>query len=245
MAAKKETFKRVVAAFVTFANQEAFERCITYFETGKDFLDYPTFQKRAFMLFGERLEVSQAPEPSNLIYENFEIDTKQRNKNKLKVFSLIALFFVGVFMLFAQIKGNVSDTLLKYPPNMDCKTFDYIEPERYQNLASEDMEHTLQMQGNGLYMCYCNKYGHIQDALHKEHLCYNYFYDVYMSSLNSNFITFLIVVINILIRVINITLIQSIGFTYESQQIMTIMTAIFYSQFINSGLLLLFTYANF
>ena len=39
--------------------------------------------------------------------------------------------------------------------------------------------------------------------------------------------------------------IKSIGFSYESQQIMTIMTTIFYSQYFNTGLVLMISNANF
>lgn len=52
-------------------------------------------------------------------------------------------------------------------------------------------------------------------------------------------------VVNILLRVINLSLIKSIGFDNESSQVMTIMSSIFYSQFLNTGILIMITNANF
>ena len=57
--------------------------------------------------------------------------------------------------------------------------------------------------------------------------------------------TIAIVILNTLLRIINIFLVKKIGFNKESEVTMTIMTFVFYSQFLNTGLILLLTNANF
>jgi hypothetical protein len=57
--------------------------------------------------------------------------------------------------------------------------------------------------------------------------------------------TILVVVFNTVLKKLNFHLIKMIGFSYESEEVMTIMTFVFYSQYINTGLLLMLTNANF
>lgn len=56
--------------------------------------------------------------------------------------------------------------------------------------------------------------------------------------------TVLVSVINVIIRTLNITLIQRIGLDTESEQTSMIMQSIFITSFINTGIILLFTNAN-
>ena len=56
--------------------------------------------------------------------------------------------------------------------------------------------------------------------------------------------TVLVSVINVIIRTLNITLIQKIGLDTESEQTSMIMQSIFITSFINTGIILLFTNAN-
>lgn len=57
--------------------------------------------------------------------------------------------------------------------------------------------------------------------------------------------TVAIVILNVILRIINIILVKKIGFNKESEVTMTIMTFVFYSQYLNTGLMLLLTNANF
>jgi predicted permease len=57
--------------------------------------------------------------------------------------------------------------------------------------------------------------------------------------------TIAIVILNTVLRIVNIFLVKKIGFNKESEVTMTIMTFVFYSQFLNTGLILLLTNANF
>jgi hypothetical protein len=59
-----------------------------------------------------------------------------------------------------------------------------------------------------------------------------------------NLMTIIIVILNSVLRLINIFLVKKIGFNKESEVTMTIMTFVFYSQYLNTGLVLLLTNAN-
>ena len=57
-------------------------------------------------------------------------------------------------------------------------------------------------------------------------------------------VTFLITVINIIIRTMNIALINYVGMDRLSMQVRSIMTSIFVISFINTAIMLLLTNAN-
>lgn len=75
-------------------------------------------------------------------------------------------------------------------------------------------------------------------------LCYQYHYDYGYGLFLTNFVTILVTVINIVIRTINIKLINSIGYATVSKQVSLIMLSIFWATFINTGVILLMTNAE-
>ena len=83
----REIYSTPVAAFVTFNTQEGYERCLQEFETSHTMFGYPIYHRHmrgalknsnGFKLFEdeEDLEVFPAKEPSNIIWENLQIDNK-------------------------------------------------------------------------------------------------------------------------------------------------------------------------
>ena len=60
----------------------------------------------------------------------------------------------------------------------------------------------------------------------------------------SNWVTFLITVINIVIRTMNMALIDYVGMDKLSMKVRSIMTSIFVISFINTAIILLFTNAD-
>lgn len=65
-------FERPVQAFVTFKEQGHHSRVLNSFETGKSFFGYPVFENERLLLAGVPVEFFQAPEPTNLIWQNLE-----------------------------------------------------------------------------------------------------------------------------------------------------------------------------
>ena len=69
--------------------------------------------------------------------------------------------------------------------------------------------------------------------------------DYYGFKVANLMISFFIVVFNIVIRTFNIAIIDKIGFDKKSSETKYIMKAILFASFLNTGLLLLFSDANF
>ena len=73
-------FIKPVTAFITFKYQNGMERCLNSFETEKSFFGDPIFQTETdeqgreqdscLKMLDEKLECREAPEPSNIIWEN-------------------------------------------------------------------------------------------------------------------------------------------------------------------------------
>tara|TARA_B110000285_G_C15133473_1_gene625241 strand:- start:1883 stop:2074 length:192 start_codon:yes stop_codon:yes gene_type:complete len=61
---------RPVQAYVTFKYQNGMERCINHFETEYTLLGKPIPPEDPLKMLGETLHVSEASEPSNIIWEN-------------------------------------------------------------------------------------------------------------------------------------------------------------------------------
>ena len=78
----------------------------------------------------------------------------------------------------------------------------------------------------------------------EEELCYKYQNDQTVGLALTNFVTILVTIINIVIRTINIKLINIIGYPTVSKQVSLIMTSIFWATFINTGVILLMTNAD-
>lgn len=106
----KKKFVRPVKAFVTFLNQFDHERVINYFETKTkpwDFKDrlYLTNKEGRFLTFNRyKLAVSEAPEPSNIIWENQAESLSGQRKKKLIAYIaiLILLILSGIFITFMK-----------------------------------------------------------------------------------------------------------------------------------------------
>jgi uncharacterized membrane protein len=64
-------------------------------------------------------------------------------------------------------------------------------------------------------------------------------------TVNSGAITFLIVSVNVIIRVMTLALIKRTKQNLEDQQVSYIMTTIFFSQYINTGWILMIASADF
>ena len=60
----------------------------------------------------------------------------------------------------------------------------------------------------------------------------------------TNLVTVLVTIINIVIRKMNIALIEAIGYDTVSKQVSMIMQSIFWATFINTGIILLMTNAE-
>lgn len=93
-------------------------------------------------------------------------------------------------------------------------------------------------------MCYCKGTVTSFFITDESDPCYQYSMDLSGGALLTNAVSYSIVIVNIILRTINIIFITKIGYHTESEQIKAVMTAVFISTFFNTAILLLLTNAN-
>jgi len=76
-------------------------------------------------------------------------------------------------------------------------------------------------------------------------LCYDYWLDQGVGLILNNIVAVLISIVNIIIRKVNMTLIDVIGYNTETEKVQMIMKSIFWTSLVNTGIILLLTNANF
>jgi hypothetical protein len=72
------------------------------------------------------LEISDAPEPSDIIWENLQISDRQVKCRECGVCFTVALLLVLVLLLFTTMKYQAGKNANKYPLNTDCKAVDSL-----------------------------------------------------------------------------------------------------------------------
>lgn len=120
---QKFEIERPVAAFVTFTTQEGFERAINHYgphskkaeEDGTDQV-HPGEKQ----ILGEDLRCNEAPDPSNIIWQNRHVTRKQQNIRKFFVFIGVVIMLGCSFALFTWFKNIATNNQQKYPPTTDC-----------------------------------------------------------------------------------------------------------------------------
>jgi len=153
---KKEQLSTPVSAFITFETQDGSERCSTYLmkktERGLKNRKY-----RRINLLGEEPTLLRSTEPSNIIWENLEINKKTMKKRKCWVTLVVMLFILATFILFTFLKSVSGKNKLKYPPSVNCEKFssEFDNLEQFQTYATYDEDDTMEMAGSGFYQCYC------------------------------------------------------------------------------------------
>lgn len=93
-------------------------------------------------------------------------------------------------------------------------------------------------------MCYCKGTVTSFFISDESDTCYQYSSDLNGGTLLTSVVSYSIVIVNIILRTINIKFINMIGYHTESEQIKAVMTAVFISTFFNTAILLLLTNAN-
>jgi hypothetical protein len=89
--------------------------------------------------------------------------------------------------------------------------------EMFKEFAASDKDETIEhLRGAGYYQCYCKLHSSVSKIAHSDdpynELCYNYQYDIKLGLILTNIVTILVTVTNIIVRTINIKLINVIGF---------------------------------
>jgi hypothetical protein len=68
---------------------------------------------------GDKIKCRQAPEPSDIIWENLNMSNGQKRKNECISYIIILAFLILTLFLFTYLKGFASVNAFKYPA-IDC-----------------------------------------------------------------------------------------------------------------------------
>jgi len=193
--------------------------------------------------------MAEAPEPSNILWENLHVTPRQQTCRKLLVSAAILVLLFGMFVLFTFLQLIAVKNANRYPASTDCTTVSamFTDNATFEQYARIDEPYTVKQQGTGVYQCFClNTFSYTQFFSYQEGVdtCYTYARQLVGGTLLSNTVAYSIVIANIIIREINIVMIKMSGNHTESGQIQEIFLAIFIATFFNTAILLLLTNAN-
>jgi hypothetical protein len=255
-----QTITKPVTAFITFDSQDGYERACEF--KGKENCNgsITSFDDHEFD--GEPLIFEEAPEPTNIIWENRQISYKQQMIWTAIVSAIIVFLLFLAFMAFFELKKQTIANYQKYPPTTNCDDLDNIfgltkdgvsTGKKVENdvnfIKNAEADKKLISNfgtGTGVYQCYCT-------ALQKEigqvkmfsnPVCKMFSDDFFGGKALSQVVSISIVVINLVLRAIMLILIELIGYHTESGKTAAIMTSIFVVQFFNTAILLILTNAN-
>jgi hypothetical protein len=102
-----------VRAFITFKTQEGFERCCKYIGKSK--------KTPVMKLLDQKVHFKEAPEPSNIIWENLEVTGPTMAKREAIAGFWITLFIIFCFLTITAIKAYSGTTKAKYPVSVNCE----------------------------------------------------------------------------------------------------------------------------
>ena len=125
--------------------------------------------------------------------------------------------------------------------------------DTYRQFAINDKKATLNSHGIGLYQCYCKVFSSKWETLKSKFkqadddvlMCYEYQYHSFIGMIYSNGVATVIIIMNYLIRNMFEYFVTDIGFHYLTEELTSSMQAIFITQFVNTGMLLIIANANF
>ena len=110
---------------------------------------------------GEPFAMQEAPEPTNIIWENRDKTFSMKLKRQIIVLCIIIILLLGAFFTFYILKRQTIANYRKYPPTTDCdgvlKMFgdDPYKNPLFLTVAGADKDATLNEQGTGIYQCFC------------------------------------------------------------------------------------------
>eukprot|EP00347_Sterkiella_histriomuscorum_P023421 403334704 len=242
-----------VGAFVTFENEEGYQRCLTLKN-----------RSSKVQVLGKKAQVREAPEPTNIIWENRQYTTGRRVMIGLLVSIIIAFLLLISFSIILSLKKIAVNSKAKYQYS-NCKDIsDIYNKVLLEDYAVQEWYDYYQPTGkllpktqiSSVLDCFCKeqkkKYGfNVPNQLFNDlngksaYVCNEWFQDIYLNKAIGSSISVSINVINSILKLILIKLISMIGEDTRSATIRSIKVGVFVTQFFNTGILLLLSSANF
>ena len=253
-----EDLCRPCSVFMTFESEEGYNRALNYHQTIEDKPE--EFGALKFWLAKHEIEIQEASEPSDIIWENRQITPAQRTKKGIIVFIIVALMLAVSFVIIFVLTNMSNEAVNKYPIVTDCTALagydDYdhlleISTSVWkQNQALEELGKPVSYK-SGYVQCFCIDRAAEEDAVDVEYgdenlkICEDYWASSSFAFIISNVIMVVIIGINTVIRMAAIALITWIRYDTMSEQMTKITNGVFIALFFNTGILLILSNANF
>ena len=242
------------SVFATFESEEGYNRAKKYNELPQ------------LKFCGQELDLQEASEPTDIIWENRHFKPITRSFKRLIVYIVIVLMLAGSAAIIYRFTMISLGAKLKYP-KVQCSLFDKEYTGRssaYENdaVAEFNVNNGYSKAGKpthftGVMQCFCaaqkladaetdQLYYKTTDTekANGEPICQQYSSDKLKSTVYGQSIAFIIIAINIVLKTVIIKGITWVGEDTCSEQLASITNGVFVAQFFNTGILLLLVNGN-
>lgn len=239
-------------AFVSIESEEAYNVLSDVGAKGK------------IAICGHESKVAEAPEPTNVIWENRDFEKSIRWTRLIMVIIAVCFVLFLTFLATVQAKAMTNDLIGKYDDSMNCAEVGHMyDPKTLSQLAADEW---LDYYRNGgedtgrqispVLSCFCTgEYVEIgQDAAEQDYTstdgtqvktCSEIFSDRGAVAMITMCVSFLIVGVNFVLKVILVDLIKSLRLKTVTLETNYTMITIFVGQFINTAVLIVLNNASF
>ena len=138
-----------------FETQECQERCFANFQTERNSIGNIIWHEsgQALKILDVKLEVMEAPEASDIIWENMANCKHGIIKKTFMVWVIVIAILIAIVLFYIVLQKPVVDTNKKYPPLTMCDPLEEVHNdfEQFKSYALMDKENTMNYMGRGNY----------------------------------------------------------------------------------------------
>ena len=216
------------------------------------------------VIAGETSKVSEAPEPTNVIWENRDFDKNIRYTNLIYVIIAVVFVLFLTFLATVKAKSMTNDLIGKYDDSVNCEEMNKMyKGDQLSQLAADEWIDYYKKGGDDIgrqiaptLSCFCTQeYMHSgNDAAENTYkasdgsgvkTCSEIFSDRASVGLIAMGVSFLIVGVNFALKMLLVELIKSLRLKTVTKETNYTMITIFVGQFINTAVLIVLNNASF
>ena len=140
---------------MVFEHQECQERCFENLLTKKSSLGRISWNPsgKYLEILGEKLELMEAPEASDIIWENMSHSQTKIFRNTALTWVIVIAFLHMIVLLYIVLHLPIIKINKRYPPLRACGPLEEVHNDQddFYNFAFDDMNNTLNSMGRGYY----------------------------------------------------------------------------------------------
>jgi len=217
-----------------------------------------------FEIAGEISKVSEAPEPTNVIWENRDLDKRIRVTNLVYITIAVAVVLFITFLATVKAKAMTNELVGKYDESVNCSEMHKMyQRTTLMQLASDEWLEYYSMEEDAedrliapTLTCFCSAEYEEEGADAAEKMykssegkdvktCSEIFADRAAVGMIAMGVSFLIVGVNFALKVLLVELIKSLRLKTVTLETNYTMITIFVGQFINTAVLIVLNNASF